>query len=96
MQNLVSIFLLILLTLPSVMAADFQKGVKAANNGDFVMALKEFRPLAEQGQKITRKQFTGIERLLNRELQEHSSNLEQCTQSVKRHKMQVLLHSKNP
>ena len=49
MQNLVSIFLLILLTLPSVMAADFQKGVKAANSGDFVVALKEFRPLAEQG-----------------------------------------------
>ena len=55
MQNLVSIFLLILLTLPSVMAADFQKGVKAANSGDFVVALNEFRPLAEQG--IARAQF---------------------------------------
>ena len=29
--------------------ADFQKGLDAANRGDFATALKEWRPLAEQG-----------------------------------------------
>jgi TPR repeat protein len=29
--------------------ADFQKGLEAANRGDFATALKEWRPLAEQG-----------------------------------------------
>jgi len=30
-------------------SADFQKGLEAANRGDFVTALKELKPLAEQG-----------------------------------------------
>ena len=30
-------------------SADYQKGLKAALSGDFVTALKEWRPLAEQG-----------------------------------------------
>jgi len=29
--------------------ADFQKGLDAANRGDFATALKEWKPLAEQG-----------------------------------------------
>ena len=48
-RNLVSIFLLLLLTLHSVLAADFKKGLDAAKKGDFETALKEWRPLAEQG-----------------------------------------------
>ena len=49
MKNLVTIFLLLLLTLHSVLAADFQKGLDAAIKKDFEAALKEWRPLAEQG-----------------------------------------------
>ncbi len=30
-------------------AADFQKGLDAANAGDFATALEEWKPLAEQG-----------------------------------------------
>ena len=48
-RNLVSIFLLLLLTLHSVLAADFKKGLDAAKKGNFETALKEWRPLAEQG-----------------------------------------------
>jgi TPR repeat protein len=33
-------------------AADFQKGFDAAMRGDFVTALKEWRPLAEQGNAV--------------------------------------------
>ena len=46
---LTPIFLLILLCSPVTWSADFQKGGTAYNNGDFATALKEFRPLAEQG-----------------------------------------------
>ena len=48
-RNLVSIFLLLLLTLHSVLAADFKKGLDAAKKGNFETALKEWLPLAEQG-----------------------------------------------
>ena len=48
-RNLVSIFLLLLLTLHSVLDADFKKGLDAAKKGNFETALKEWRPLAEQG-----------------------------------------------
>ena len=48
-SNLTSIFLLFLLTLTTVIAADLQKGLDAAIKGDFQMAQKEWRPLAEQG-----------------------------------------------
>ena len=41
---------LTLLSLPlSSLAGDFQKGVTAAQNGDFATALQEWIPLAEQG-----------------------------------------------
>ena len=33
-------------------SADFQKGLTAAQSGDFATALREFRPLAEQGDAI--------------------------------------------
>jgi TPR repeat protein len=33
----------------NVFSADFDKGLDAANSGDYVTALKEWRPLAEQG-----------------------------------------------
>ena len=36
----------------AVVAQDFQKGYAAAQSGDFVTALKEWRPLAEQGDAI--------------------------------------------
>ena len=34
------------------MAQDFQKGLAAAKRGDHVIALKEWRPLAEQGHAV--------------------------------------------
>ena len=39
----------ILLLATPVTAADFQKGAAAYNSGDYATALKEWRPLAEQG-----------------------------------------------
>jgi uncharacterized protein len=33
----------------SILAQDFQKGFAAAQSGDYVTALQEWRPLAEQG-----------------------------------------------
>ncbi len=33
----------------SVLAQDYDKGLAAAQSGDFATALKEWRPLAEQG-----------------------------------------------
>ena len=40
---------LLLIIASPVTAQDFDKGVAAYNAGDFVMALKEFKPLAEDG-----------------------------------------------
>ncbi len=34
--------------------ADFNKGLTAYDNGDYVTALNEWRPLAEQGDAIAR------------------------------------------
>ena len=39
---------LIMLAAP-ISAQDFQKGLKAAQSGDFATALKEWKPLAEGG-----------------------------------------------
>ena len=33
-------------------SADYQKGLDAANSGDFATALREWRPLAEQGDAV--------------------------------------------
>jgi TPR repeat protein len=50
MKNLILIVTAALaLSLTPVLAADFQKGRDAANNGDFATALKEFEALAKQG-----------------------------------------------
>ena len=46
---LAQLFLLILLVSPMSFGADFSKGVIAYGNGDFATALRELRPLAEQG-----------------------------------------------
>lgn len=40
---------LVLVIAPSVIAQDFNKGVTAAQSGDFATALREWKPLAEQG-----------------------------------------------
>lgn len=40
---------LLCLACASVHAADFQKGLTAANKGDYATALQEWRPLADQG-----------------------------------------------
>ena len=37
----------------SILAQDFQKGMVAAQSGDFVTALQEWRPLAEQGDEFS-------------------------------------------
>ena len=46
---LTPIFLLILMCSPVTWGADFEKGITAARNGDYATALREWRPLAEQG-----------------------------------------------
>ena len=43
------VLLLTLLVGNPAFSADFQKGVDAAQKGDFATALKEWKPLAEQG-----------------------------------------------
>ena len=48
MKKSILCVLLILLSFPS-WSADFQKGLIAAQNGDFATALREWKPLAEQG-----------------------------------------------
>ena len=35
-----------------VLSADFQKGLTAYNNGDYATAMSEFKPLAEQGDRV--------------------------------------------
>ena len=57
MKNLIIIPVLLfflILGVPSY-SADFNKGVTAAQNGDYATALKEWKPLAEQG--VTEAQF---------------------------------------
>ena len=44
------VLLLFLLGMNVAVGADFQKGADAYNKGDYATALKEWRPLAEQGQ----------------------------------------------
>lgn len=44
-----SVFSILILISGFSYAADFQKGVQAANNGDYATALREWRPLAKQG-----------------------------------------------
>ncbi len=45
-----AVVLVLALALPApVLAADFEAGLDAANRGDYATALKEWRPLAEQG-----------------------------------------------
>ena len=46
---LTPIFLLILMCSPVTWSADFEKGITALGNGDYATALKEWTPLAEQG-----------------------------------------------
>ena len=43
--------ILIMLAAP-ISAQDFQKGLEAAQNGDFDTALKEWKPLAESGNSV--------------------------------------------
>ena len=43
------VLLLTLLVWNPAYSADFQKGVDAYNSGDYATALREFKPLAEQG-----------------------------------------------
>ena len=48
MRHFLAAALTFMLALP-VAAQDFQKGLKAAQSGDYATALREWRPLAEQG-----------------------------------------------
>jgi len=43
------VFILLLLFWPALVYADFQAGLAAYNQGDYATALKEWQPLAEQG-----------------------------------------------
>ncbi len=48
MRYLIIAVLAVMLALP-VAAQDFDKGLEAAQRGDYATALREWRPLAEQG-----------------------------------------------
>ncbi len=50
MKSLIHVVLIILL-LPSIALADYEAGRRAANRGDFSTALKEWEPLASQGDR---------------------------------------------
>lgn len=50
-RTTLALILALLVVLPAV-AQDFQKGLAAAKRGDYATALKEWRPLAEQGHAI--------------------------------------------
>jgi len=47
------VFVLCLLVWPALVQADFQTGMDAYDQGDYATALKEWRPLAEQGDAVT-------------------------------------------
>jgi TPR repeat protein len=56
MKRLLTILtILFCLTSNVVWSADFQKGVAAAQSGDFATALREWKPLAEQGDAVAQK-----------------------------------------
>ena len=61
MRNLVIIAgALMSLTLPSSVAAqDFDRGVSAYEAGDYLTALRELRPLAEQGDAVAQN-YLGV------------------------------------
>ncbi len=52
--SLCLIFNLFLFSATSVWSADFYKGLDAYDKGDYATALREWRPLAEQGDVIAR------------------------------------------
>ena len=51
MRDILTLIALVLFTTPSS-AGDFEKGVEAHNNGDYATAIKEWTPLAEDGDAI--------------------------------------------
>lgn len=58
-----AVVVLLLLTMPAA-AQDFEKGLQAYQRGDFAAALKEWRPLAEQGDANVRFNPKGMSRIL--------------------------------
>lgn len=50
MHNIIIALLIVAFPFP-LFAQDFYKGLSAAQTGDFKTALKEWKPLAEQGDK---------------------------------------------
>ena len=57
---LAQFLLLVLLVSPMSFGADFQKGVTAAENGDYATALREWMPLAEQGYASAQNNLGGM------------------------------------
>ena len=54
---LLATLLLIGASCNQVLAADFEAGVEAYKRGDYATALREFRPLAEQGHVVAQAQM---------------------------------------
>ena len=56
-----AVVLVLTLALPApVLAADFQAALEAYERGDYATALKEFRPLAEQGEAEAQHKLGGM------------------------------------
>ena len=58
--TLTIITILFCLTSNVVWSADLQKGLTAAQSGDFATALREWEPLAEQGDADAQRTFIRI------------------------------------
>ncbi len=52
MRHVLPALAVLLLLVTPASAQDFQKGLEATKRGDYTAALREFRPLAEQGNAI--------------------------------------------
>ena len=59
------VLLLTLLVASPAFSADFQKGLTAYQSGDYATALREWRPLAEQGDEIAQTSVGWINLILN-------------------------------
>ena len=66
MKKLLLTFLILFFSISSnvVWSADFQKGLEAAQSGDYATALREWKPLAELGNAAAARNFCISPRIL--------------------------------
>ena len=62
LATVLSLATVLFLVLKTLAAPDYQKGLEAYNVGDYATALKEWRPLAEQGDMVAQKELGNMYR----------------------------------